>query len=113
METMETKLVPVPAKPKVHHGKAVRKWWRERDLAANTDLGVLAQALADVGMLSLGWLARRLTDKKTPPEVKDEIALAMGPKLAVEVRGKIKPGRREGESAGGILDAYKITGQSG
>lgn len=88
-------------------GRTVRKWWRERKLDEVTDLTTLAQALTDVGILSLGHLAKRLCNPKTPERVKDQIALAMGPKLAVEIRGR-KKGQDDGSTTS-LLEAYRIS----
>lgn len=68
-------------------GRGVRRFWRKQRLADTVDDTTLAQALAEVGILSLAHLARRLCSKKTPVEVKDKIALAMGPKLVVQLQG--------------------------
>jgi hypothetical protein len=89
-------------------GLAVRRWWKKQRLEEVTDLTTLAQALSDVGILSLGHLAKRLCDPKTPQRVKDQIALTMGPKLAVEIRGRMPPAGDDG-ATGGLLEAYRVS----
>lgn len=108
------KVRTLPAKPVIRGVPSRRKvdklakWWL---LATEDTPGAttLADAMRDVGILSLAVLAKQLVDPKTSEAKKRQIALVMGPKLAVQIVGK--GGLREpppGEQgARGILDGYR------
>jgi hypothetical protein len=64
------------------------RWWRQHKGQALDEVvnhTTLAVALSDVGILALGYLARRLTDRSTPAPVKDRIALSLGPRMLVQL----------------------------
>jgi len=89
-------------------GRSVRRWWQHQQLEECTDATTLAKALADVGVLSLAHLAKRLSSDDTPMRVRDQIALAMGPKLAVEVRGRMSKSDHQDDETSGIMENYRI-----
>lgn len=90
-------------------GALAREWWESegRELLDQVSLG---EALQDVGMLALGHLARRLTSPDTPDRLKDRIALAMGPKLGVELRTRGRPRSDGGRAVDHVLAAYVKAG---
>lgn len=95
--------------------RQVERWWAQKDLAACTDMVTLAQSYADVGVMALAHLARRLESQRTPMATKDSIAMAIAPRLVAEVRGRIAGAGRRTEltnHAGGavqeLLTAYAV-----
>lgn len=94
----------------VDEGRAIRKWW-QKNVTEGTGEVSLAKAFSDVGKVALWHIARRLTDPKTPETVKDKMAVALAPKMAVDLKGRLgKDGERSDEAGvGGILDSYRIT----
>lgn len=88
-------------------GEAAPWWKRSKDakLYDALDGTTLAKALADVGVLALAHLARRLCDMDTPEHVKDKIALALGPKVMVQI-GVLKH-TEDAEGAADLLGAYE------
>jgi len=100
---------PIPTDAEVER---LGYWWLRyknqplEELPKETNLAV---ALADVGVMALGYLARRLTDPDTPPGVRDRIALALGPKVLVQLHRGVTnvPASDEGE---GLLADYKPEG---
>jgi len=91
--------------------KPLRRWWRAQhidDLPENT---TLPQAMWDVGIMSFGWIAKRLSDPKTPKRVKDQMAMVMAPKLAVQVQGRGLPADPGTPSpTREVLDVYRGDG---
>ncbi len=101
----------LPKAPDV--GREFRRWWKRRNLEAVLDDGgvTLAQAMADVGVMSMAYLLRRLGSEKTPARVRDQIALTMAPKLVAEARGRLpKDGnaRPRGNELVEVLEAYRV-----
>lgn len=97
---------------KVDLGKPVRQWWRKQ-LGQIVEQGgvTIIQAIGDVGILAMGHLANRLCDPRTPMAVKDTIALVMAPKLAAEVRGRVREGHNTGtdSSVTDLIADYKVS----
>lgn len=98
-----------PITPVIDLAKDLRVWWKRRPTEVVTAIS-LPKALAEVGILALAHLANRLADAKTPVRVRDQIALTMGPKLAIELRGRMPNTDEGGGSTGtnGLLEVYKV-----
>jgi len=97
---------PVPTDAEVQQ---LGRWWREykgQPLDEIADKTMLAKALSDVGVLALGYLARRLTDERTPDGVRDRIALALGPRMQVMLHKGV-PADAAGDEGDGLLADYK------
>jgi len=104
-------LIPVP-RPKVAEIdmiRPLREWWRSRNLGKTLDETTLAQAMSDVGVLSLLHMAKRLSSPKTPERVKDQLAMAIAPKVAVQVVGKLAQKASRDGTTTTLLDAYGVT----
>jgi len=97
---------PVPTNEEVLQ---LGRWWREykgQPLDEITDKTTLATALADVGVLALGYLARRLTNEQTPEHVRDRIALALGPRMLVQLHRGVGGDVEHPDEGAGLLADY-------
>lgn len=117
-----TDLVPAPPGPPKEPakgsdvGREVRRWWRTKSLEKAVSEVKLAEAISDVGKLSMVHLARQLVSAKVSDEEKTKIALVMAPKMIAVSRGRPpkepppgKPPEVPGEASRGLLDDYEIT----
>jgi len=86
----------------------IREWWNKQSLP---------EIIAEVGTveamkaLSLGCtvhLLRRLTNPHTPLDVKDRIALTMGPRFTAEIKGRVSDSGPRGASITDLLSGYRI-----
>jgi len=87
--------------------KEVGKWWRRHGRQALRDIDpvTLAKAVTDAGVIALAHLIRRLCDEETPEHVRDKIALALGPKVMVQI-GVLKHVEHADPQADDLLKAY-------
>jgi hypothetical protein len=85
--------------------RAVLGWWKSHEQDKWRDQVTLAEAMNDLGVVSVGVLLQALTSAETPADLRLKIALTMAPKLAVEIRGAALP--MPGGDGGSVLDAYE------
>lgn len=103
-----------PKAVEVDVGAPIRRWWKAQHLGDTPDHATLAQAMSDVGVMSLALLARQLENPKTSDKVKVQIALIMAPRLVAEVRGRVAGAGRKMEAevqttaVSGLLGAYGV-----
>lgn len=86
----------------------VREWWTEYSISEaikHVSPGEAIQALA----IGTSWhMLRRLSDKRTPADVKDRIALTMGPRFTAELKGKLGAAAGKGTAVSDLLQGYRI-----
>jgi hypothetical protein len=83
-------------------------WWKQhknQPLEEITNQTTLGQAVSDLGILALGYLARRLTDERTPEAVRDRIALSFGPRMLINLH-KGMPAEGTRDEGDGLLADY-------
>ena len=84
----------------------MQAWWKAKTIDEVLSTTSFAQAMADVGMLSMWHLAKRLASPKTPDRVKDRLAAIVTPRTVIQLGGKAP--KDKGGAGASLLAAYKV-----